>query len=164
MQAGDIIGVADNSWLSQVIRSTTGHGPISHVGIVTATAPCIQVTQAVARVNVVPLDTMIASKTVAYVMSPLFLTDAQREEAARRALAHVGEDYGYWDLLQQAMDAVFDTQWFCEHFATQASQICSMLVDTSEPEDGFDWRTVSPNSFWFAALKNRARWQMVELK
>jgi hypothetical protein len=163
-RAGDIIGVADDSWLSHSIRDATGGGPVSHIQIVTAVEPFAQVTEALDHVRVNPLEARLAQVTAAYLLSPISVSDADRIQAVRIALGYVSDRYGYGDILLQGMDSVTRTQFWCNHFAEQAEPICSMLASLAYPSLHLDTKAITPNDWVRLASANTSTWLLHQLK
>ena len=160
---GDIIAVQGVGWLSDHIRSLTGNGPVSHVGIVTATEPFIQVAQALDRVRVLSIEEMLDDATIAkmwLLKSPL--TVEQRNVACRNALKHVGDSYAYWNIMMQAADSEFGTEWFTEHLAETKREICSEVTMMVEPSIGLIPKDATPNDIW--GWWQTEHWPIVVLK
>ena len=164
IRPGDIIGVANDSWLSRSIREATGDGPVSHIQIVTAIEPFVQVTEALNRVVVNELAVRMADSTAVYHMQPLNVTDEQRLHAVRIALSYVGRDYGYGDILLQGMDALARTKFWCDHFAEEQEPICSMLGALSWPDLHLDAKSETPNDFIRLAQNHPEAWTLVQVK
>lgn len=163
-KAGDIIGTADNSWLSRTIRSATGNGPCSHIMIVTSTSPFVQVTEALDHVKVSPLEERLEQMTIAYLMSPLKLTNEQRIQAAKIALSHVTDRYDYADLLLQELDSLTRSTFWTDHFAGEPI-ICSALAAMSLPSYHLDVDSIHPNGFYYRAMASLGDlWSVVRLK
>lgn len=164
IEPGDIIGVADDSWLSHSIRHATGDGPISHIQVVTATAPFVQVTEALNHVLVNPLDARLTQCTAAYAMKPTLATSTQRDYAVRFALSYVGKAYNYGDILLQGMDSLTATKFWTDHFAMQREPICSMLAALAWPSLLLNTKSETPNDFYNLALGHPEAWKLVQLK
>lgn len=144
---GDIIGVQGSGWLSDHIRSATGNGPLSHVGICTADNPFPQITQALNHVVVTSWDDLLfAAKRVWILRSPL--TPEQRNVACRNALKHVGDTYAYWNILMQLADSETGSEWFTEHWDDTKHNICSQLDAVIQPAIGLMPQNATPNDFW----------------
>jgi len=134
---GDIMGLRGSGWISdQICELTRPSSPIiwegvaiewSHVGIVTAVAPFVQVTEALTKVRTRPIDVSIAEAEFAWIAQLGALTDQQRAMLARKALSFSADDYGYADIGLQALDSVTRSRWFTQHFAERRFPICSML-------------------------------------
>lgn len=172
IQAGDIIAVEGSEWISQeIIRLTRRVGPeqVSHVGGVTATAPFVQVTAALTDVKTQPLDVVLASANRAWLISPLGLSQAQREAICRKALSFSGQQYGWSDIVLQAVDAATRSRWATDHFAEKQFPICSMMQDILYESVGLSISTVSddsitPNDILTAALAHPAQWHVEKIK
>lgn len=147
IEAGDIVAYQGTAWYSPLIRKFTGGGPYSHIAIVTATKPFIQVTEALTRVVVNPLDVSIKGAAHAWILHPPIPSDSARDRAVERALSYVGRDYGWIDLALQAADAETQSKFFTEHFAETYAPICSMLADLAEPILGMNPKSITPNDF-----------------
>lgn len=151
IEAGDIVGVQVNDWLNDAIRVATGNGPLSHIAIVTATEPFVQVTEALDRVRVRSWDDRLADAAHVWLMKPP-LSAEDRAAACRIALKHVGDDYGYINLVWQGMDALTRSRWFTENLVNITHlDICSELADLCEASLGLRPDDVTPNDFygWF---------------
>ena len=157
VQAGDVIGVADDGWLSRSIRRATGNGPVSHIMIVTAIQPFVQVTEALKQVVVNPLEDRLSAYKFAIAMKPP-VTDADRITAVRIALTYVGRFYNYGDLLLQELDSINQTRFWTDHFADQHEPICSMLAALAYPSLHLDTKSQTPNDFY------NLHWTTIQLK
>jgi hypothetical protein len=164
IKPGDIIGVADDSWLSHAIRNATGGGPVSHIQIVTATAPFVQVTEALDHVIVNPHTLRLAQCTAAYLMSPLNVSDFQRAQAVAIALSYVADRYGYGDIVLQAMDSLTQSRFWTDHFAEKEEPICSMLAALAWPCLHLDVKSETPNDFYYLAKAHPEAWRLEQLK
>ena len=164
IKPGDIIGIADDSWLSHSIRAATGGGPVSHIQIVTAIAPFVQVTEALDHVKVNPLEARLAQSTAAYLMSPLNVTDPERSSAVAIALSYVADRYGYGDILLQAMDSLTQTRFWTTHFAEEREPICSMLAALAWPCLHLDAKSETPNDFVYLARAHPEAWTLLQLR
>ena len=164
VRSGDVIGVADDSWLSHSIRAATGNGPVSHIQIVTATEPFVQVTEALNHVVVNPLLARMDQCTAVYLMSPILVTPIDRIGAVIAALSHVADPYNYGDILLQGMDALGQTRFWCDHFASQKEPICSMLAAEAYPALHLDSRSETPNDFYNLAVAHPDAWTLTQLK
>lgn len=144
---GDVIGVQGIGWLSDHIRSMTGDGPLSHVGICTADSPFPQVTQALSRVVVTAWEEVLDTNAHVWILrSPL--TIEQRNVACRNAIKHTGDTYAYWNILMQLADAESGGRWFTEHWAETRDNICSQLDAVIQPEIGLMPQNATPNDFY----------------
>lgn len=159
---GDIIGVQGGDEFSDMIRAATGHGPLSHIAIVTATVPFVQVTEALTRVVVRSWETRLAEAKHLWVLkSPL--SDGDRAEACRRILSRVGQDYGYSNIIWQGLDALTASRWFTEHLVNiKHDVICSELAAIGESKLGLRAESASPNDFWGWWLTEN--WSMEQIK
>lgn len=146
IEYGDLLAVQGKSWYSDAIRKATGDGPYSHIGVVVAVQPFVIITEAVDRVRTRPLDVSVKDAVHAWILKPP-LTEMQRIIAVEKALSFDGDDYGWWDIALQGLDAAARTKWFAEHFAEIKHPICSMLADLAEPEFGLDPKSVTPNDY-----------------
>lgn len=158
---GDLLAIQGVGWLSDHIRACTGHGPASHIAIVTAVEPFVQVTEAVDRVRVTSIDDrLFESAHVWLLKSPLSPND--RNVACRNAIKHVGDDYPWWNILMQLADAESGGRWFTEHWAETRENICSQLAALVEPSLGLIPRDATPNDIygWWTVQ----RWPMVQKK
>jgi hypothetical protein len=147
---GDIIGCQGSDWLSDAIRGATGHGPLSHVAIVTATDPFVQVTEAISpRVTVTPFDALLARERAVWILSSP-LSEFDRCGATLLALNHVGDEYALLDIVLQLLDSVTRSEWFTEHFTTlmRREVICSELAAMCESKLGLKPADATPNAFW----------------
>ncbi len=148
IEYGDLLGVQGTGWLSDSIRSATGGGPLSHIAIVTAIEPFVQVTEALDRVRVRSLDDrLFDAQHVWLLKSPLSPED--RNVACRNALKHAGDDYGYANILWQEMDELTRSRWFTEHLVNVTHDvICSELAALCEAKLGLRPDDATPNDFW----------------
>lgn len=162
IEAGDLVGVQGSSWLSDQIRASTGNGPLSHIAIVTATQPFVQVTEALSRVVVRSWEDRLADAAHLWLLkSPLSLED--RVAACRTALTHVGQDYGYENIIWQELDDLSKSRWFTEHMVRLTSDdICSELASICETKLGLRSESATPNDFW--GWWTVQRWPMEQLK
>lgn len=150
IEVGDILAVDGGSWLSNLIKFASGGGPVSHVAVITATVPIVQVTEALHRVVVQSLEDHLAANKHVWLLKPP-LSPEDRILVCRAALKHVGKRYAYINILWQALDALTHSRWFTEHFVRlDHGDICSELItiinaalglrpDDSTPNDIFEW-------------------------
>lgn len=178
MKAGDILGIQGADWLSDAIRNCTGidgkPAVLSHVGIVTATEPFVQITEALTRVETRPLDVSINAALHAWIIEVPVDGEA-RTLVARKALSFTGEEYGYSDIVLQGIDALVRSRWVAEHLAERKFPICSMLDAVAEGAGGLFLgiegrrltpqqveNTITPADIWTWAVKHG--WPRTALK
>jgi len=158
---GDLIAVQGVGWLSDHIRAATGGGPASHIAIITAVEPFVQVTQALNRVVVTALEEVLDGAAHVWLLkSPLSADD--RNVASRNAIKHTGDDYAYWNILCQLADSESGSRWFTEHWAETRDNICSQLATLVEPSLGLIPKDATPNDIWGYWLLQK--WPMEQLK
>lgn len=147
IEAGDILAVQGDGWFSDAIRKCTGNGPYSHIGVITATAPIMQVTEALERVKTRPLSESIKDTRHAWILHPPYKTDTDRIITVMKALSYSADNYGWWDIAMQGLDSETRTRWFTNHFAETKWPICSMLAALADPAWKLDPKSVTPNDF-----------------
>lgn len=158
---GDLLAVRGSGWLSDHICELTGGGQVSHIAVITATQPFIQVTQSLDRVRVCALEDLIDDAAHVWLLkSPL--TADERNVACRNAIKHTGETYAYWNILMQLADSETGSEWFTEHWAETRDNICSQLATLVEPSLGLIPKDATPNDVyaWFQVQ----RWPIIQLK
>lgn len=148
IEVGDILAIQGTGWFSDAIRKATGGGPYSHVGIITATTPVVQVTEALERVRTRVLTDSIKDAAHAWILHPPHFTDTDRIKAVVTALSYSTDEYGWWDIAMQGMDSRLKTKWFTSHFAETKYPICSMLAALCDDEFDLDPKSVTPNDFY----------------
>lgn len=145
---GDLLAVQGVGLFSDAIRYCTGRKPYSHIGVFTAVEPFPQVTEAVDRVRTRALQLSIKDARFAWVLHPPYSNPLEREHTALKALSYCGDDYGWWDIALQGLDAEAKTKWFTDHFAETKWPICSMLAALCDPKWGLNPKSVTPNDFY----------------
>jgi hypothetical protein len=154
---GDILAVRGFDWLSDEIDTMSGNGGASHIALVTATEPFIQVTEALGHgITVRSWEARLAeSKHLWILKSPLALPD--RIEACRMAIAHVGDPYAYGNIVWQVMDDLTRSRWFTESMVHLNANrwICSEIATFCEAKLGLRPDDSTPNDMkaWWGIEK-----------
>jgi len=170
VRPGDVMAIRGSSLLSNLICDITG--PISHVGMVLDVArpvpDAITVIQALAEIESLTLAESIADARYAYILHALDLSDDERARICASARAKLGVSYDYLDLLWQANDKLFRTDWFTEHLHSPRQEICSEFVaqdyaaigrtfgvpaDDATPVDIFEFALAQPARFSIIPLR-----------
>ena len=159
--AGDILAVRGTSWLSRGILKATGN-TVSHVGIITATSPIIEVTEALIRVKTNPIDVSIADDDIewAAVLQDKTLTDSERITIVEAALQFSSDSYNYGAILLQLLNSNFNTTWFTDHlsFGMNGRPICSYVAAESYSKTGRNFgvedRTTTPADIYEYSIYN----------
>jgi hypothetical protein len=167
MQAGDILAIRGRGWLSRQILKATGN-TVSHVGIALSSDFVIE---ALNRVKTDILSDSIKSAEKAYVLSPLNISEQQRNEITKKAASFSADDYNYGDIALQLFDSVFKTRWFTNHLSIGLQQhpICSFLVAASYSSVGLYFGSVAgdsitPADIYNFALSNPDKYMIKEIK
>lgn len=164
VEAGDVIGVQGTGFVSDSIRSLTGHGPWSHVAAVVATQPFIMVIEALSPCVVVrSWEDRLADAPHLWIMKPP-LTEDDRVDACRRLLKYDGHPYAYGNIADQLLDAMSGTEWFTEHWVSIKSTevICSELIAIGEEKLGLRADDTTPNDIYGWGLTER--WPIEQIK
>jgi hypothetical protein len=166
---GDVIAIRGSGLVSNLICDFTG--VISHVGMATrkgASADEIEVTQARTTVETLTLAETIAGARYAYALHALDLSGYERQYLRGEVLNKRGVGYDYLDLLWQAADKTFRTDWFTEQLHSGGQEICSELVGQAYAAIGRNFAVpaadATPSDLFDYALANPARWAILPLK
>jgi len=142
MKPGDLMLIRGTSPLSLEIMRATG-GRFSHAGVVVcAMAPsapddAIVIEALMPRVVTRPLHLSVLGASYWEIWSNKTLADYQRWAIVAAACLYSAEDYGYGKILEQGLDAVFNTNLFTEKLPqVRGCPICSMLACLSYNEIG----------------------------
>ncbi len=163
IEYGDLLAIRGSGWLSDQIDASTGNGGISHIAVVTADSPFVQVTEALGHgITVRSYEVRLAESQHLWVLkSPLSAAD--RAEACRICLSHVGESYGYGNIIWQELDDLARSRWWTEHMVSITHDlICSELATLAEAKLGLRPDDTTPNDLF--AWWTVERWEMVQVK
>lgn len=162
IEAGDLVGVQGAGELSDLIRQFTGNGPFSHIAVVVATEPFVMVAEALSRVVIRSWEDRLDDAQHLWLLkSPLPLAD--RVDACRILVKHNGEDYGYSNIVFQALDGLEKTRWWTEHWIRATTNIiCSEYAAIAEAKLGLRPTSATPNDFYGWWLTER--WAMEQRK
>jgi len=169
----DILAIRGRGWLSRQILKATGN-TVSHVGLVLAegaVSGSAFVIEALSRVKTDTLSRSIAGAEEAYILSPLNLTDEQRQKIADTAARFSTRSYGYFDIGLQWLDAVCGSRWFTDHLARGLNDhpICSYVVAASYASIGLNFGkvksySVTPADIYAFAVSNPDKYSVKEIK
>ena len=173
IQAGDILAIRGKGWLSRQILKATGN-TVSHVGLVLAegaVSGSAFVIEALSRVKTDTLSQSIADAEKAYILSPLNLTDEQRQKITDTAAGFSTRSYGYFDIGLQWLDAVFGSRWFTDHLGWGLNDhpICSYVVAASYASIGLTFGkvqndSITPADIYKFAVSNPTKYSVKEIK
>ena len=168
--SGDILAVRGRGFFSRGILRITG-GPVTHVGIVLATDPEPLAIEALWRVKTRPLAKSIEDAEAAWILSPLNLTKTHRAIIVAVACDYSADDYGWWDIGLQLLDAAFRTTWFTDHalWAIRRFPIYSFLVAEVYGKEGLTFgnkqeQSTTPADIYHFAVQNPDKYAITRIK
>jgi hypothetical protein len=105
--------------------------------------------------------------SVAYVLKPKNITDAQRVRIVEAACTMSAETYGYGKLLLQGLDVLARTEWFTRHWTFTTMPICSWLVARAFSSEGLHFgvpdNSATPKDIWDFAVANPEKYAVLRI-
>lgn len=166
---GDILVVRGTGWISKGILKATGN-TVSHVGIVTAISPFVEITEALTRVRTRPMEESIAEADWAAILQDKTLTDEERTHIVISALKFSAAGYNYLDILFQLLNANFSTTWFTDHLAFRMDNtpICSYVAAKTYSDTGRNFgvpdKTTTPADIYAFSIHNSDKYTELVVK
>lgn len=167
---GDILAMRGASFLSRGILRATGN-TVSHIGIVTAISPFIEITEALVRVKTRPMSiTLEDGIAAAFILQDRTLIIDERIKIVERALGFSAAGYNYPDLLLQLLNSIFRTTWFTDYLTINMNHypICSYVAAKSYAETGRGFgmsdRTTSPADIYAWAINHSDKYRILQIK
>jgi len=131
----DAVTVLGNGALSWGISKFTG--PVSHIGLVTAIEPVVQVTQALRDgIKTLTLAETMANVRYGYVLHDTTFEDAARAKMVAWGLKQIGTPYAFGNLALEALDALLNTEKFSIYFDEDGADICSQYFSLAAASIG----------------------------
>jgi len=146
MKPGDLLLVRGTAQLSLDIMKATG-GRFSHVGIVVCSMEPHNegdgiIIEALDRVKTRPFHLSTAAASYWEIWSNKTLTDSQRWAVVSTACDYSADSYGYINIAEQGIDALFHNDWATEHLPNfNHRPICSELAAFSYNGIGIKFST-----------------------
>lgn len=174
IQDGDLLAVQGTSWFArQILKDTRGEA--SHIGVFVARKFPLEdslITEALTRVKTRCLEDSLKGVSRAWALKHLNLADLQRQKIVEIVQGFSANDYNYYDIGLQGLDAITHSRWFTQHLtfgSLKKIQICSYVGAYACEQIGLDFGgipldSITPQDIFNFAQKRPDIYQIEDLQ